>query len=344
MIYHSCEAYSESDILRLKSGKLDKLSQSIIQLGDEDRTGFRTASSQLAQSTVQLGAEFKVGFSKVSSQLTGTESANEVRHQTVLAHLDGHARYDELNTEKMDEVFQQQVRSIDMNEAGFQAVQSSLIAASSSNSKDHNTTHAMLSQCQSHLQQILRDHITFGTVERSVHLPSSRPKASDSANSETTVFWNHRFHRLPIGKLQIRLKQTRQTRNSRLSTPQACTKSEIAVDFMPPRWLSSVVIRYSIERSRNLTKGQWRWGATLEPLTVNYNSYFTVAAKKLDVEGVRKSFAEGLGKPTDYMIDIFGEPNPWVQVRLESAFNSNMLNSSRRPSSLGLLMNILKYL
>ena len=343
--YHSCEEYSESDILRLESRKLDKLSQSIIQLGDEDRTGFRTVSSQLSQSTSQLGAEFKDGLSRVSSQLTGTESANDVRHQTVLAHLDGHAKYDELNTEKMDEVLQQQGRSIDMNEAGFQAIQSSLIAASSSNSKDHNTTHAMLSQCQGHLQQILRNHITFGTVEHSVHLPSTRPKALDSATSETTVFWNHRFHRLPIGSLQIRLIQTRQTRDSRRSTPQVRTKSKIAVEFAPPRWLSRVAIRYSMKLNCDLIGSQWRWGATLEPLTVNYNSCFINAVKNLDVEGVRTSFAEGLAKPTHYMLDGFGQPMPWYWVRLESALNNDMLNSSSMPAcEPTLIMLIINYL
>ena len=216
--------------------------------------------------------------------------------------MDDHAKSDNLNAEKMDEVFQQQLRSMDMNEAGLQAVHSSLITASSSGSQEHKTTQAMLSQYQGELQQFIRGHITFGTVEHSKHWPATRPKALDSTTTETAVFWNYRSHRLPIGMLQICLTQTQQSRKSTRSAPQVSTKSTIALEFVPPRWLSNVMIRYSMKLSHALIDSEWRWGATLEPLTVNYNPYFIEAIRNVDVEGVRKSFATGLAKPTDYVL------------------------------------------
>ena len=211
----------------------------------------------------------------------------------------------------MDAVCQQQIRSIDINEAGFQAVQSSLISALSASSEEHRTTHAMLSQCQGQIQQLLRNHITFETIEHSGSSPSTQTAALKSSTTETTVFWSHRFHRLPIGMLWIDLNQTRHTRNSRRSTPQVCTKSKIAVEFVPPQWLSSVVVRFSIKMNCDLISSQWRWGATLTPLTINHNSFFLHAFRSLDVEDVRRSFAEGLAKPTDYVLDYYGEPAPW---------------------------------
>lgn len=300
----------------LESRKLDKLSQKIIQLSDEDKTSFGTVASQLSQSTSQLSTEVKAGLSTVSSQLTSTESVNGARHQALLAHLDDHTKSDNLNVEKMDDIFQGQMRSIDISEAGFQAIQSSLITTSSSSSSEQKKTHAMLNQLRGQIQQILRNHITFGPVEHSVHSPSVRPRALEPTTTETTVFWKHYSHRLPIGTLHVRLNQTRQTRNSRHSTPQICTESKIAVEFVPPPWLSNVVIKYCMKLSWDLIDSQWRWGATLKPLTVNHDPFFINAIMRLDVEGVRKSFAMGLAKPTDHVITEYGKLVPWYKVRL----------------------------
>ena len=74
------------------------------------------------------------------------------------------------------------------------------------------------------------------------------------------------------------------------------------------------MIRYSMKLSHALIDSEWRWGATLEPLTVNYNPYFIKAIESLDVEGVRKSFATGLAKPTDYV--LANSPVPWYSVCL----------------------------
>ena len=313
----------------MKSRKLGKVSASLVQLGDEDRAGFRTISSQLSQTASQLDSETKAGFSTVSFQHTASESANEARHQTVLAHLDHHADRDILNSEKMDEVFQQHVRSININEAGFQAVHSGLIAASSSSLKDHQTTHAMLSQCQGQLQQVLRNHVTFGMIGNGVHSPKPRARALNPI-AETTVFWNSFSYRMPIGMLKICLRKSRQDGNSTSSTSQIYTGSDISLRFVPPRWLSKVVIVYSMKLDYDLISDQWQWGATLRPMTVNYNPCFNNAVRNRDVEGMRRSFAEGLAHGTDYILESTGYPIPWYQVGLESAFSSEVLNTSCR--------------
>ena len=283
---------------------------------------------KLSQSTSQLSTEVKASFSTVSSKLTSTESTNRSRHHEVLAHLNDHAKSDNLNIEKLNEVSQQQVRSMDVNEAGFRAVHSSLITASSSSAEEHKTTHAILNQCQGQLQQILRDRITFGKVGHSIYSPPTRPKALNSATTETTVFWGYSFHRLPIGMLQICLHQTRRREKLKRSAAEVCAGSEIVVTFVPPRWLSRIAIEYSMSLNWDLISSQWRWGATLRPLTVNYNQFFVNAVHNIDVEGVRKSFAEGLAKPTDYVLLWNRTPWPWYYVGLQSAFISDVLNSS----------------
>ena len=277
----------------------------------------------------QLNSEVKTGFSTVSSQHTFAESANETRHQKVLAHLDNHAERHDISTEKMEEFSQQQLRSIDVNEAGFQAVHSSLISAASSNLEEHKTTHTMLSQCQGQIQQMLRNHLTFDTVGNGVRSSTARAGASNPI-SESTVFWGWYSYRMPIGMLNMRLNQTRQIRNSRCSTPQSCTESKVVVIFVPPPWLSRVVINYSMKLCYDLISDHWRWGATLECPTVNYNPFFVNAVESIDVEGVRRSFAEGLARPTDFVLSEYYGAVPWYEVCLELAFNCDVLNSSFR--------------
>ena len=185
----------------------------------------------------------------------------------------------------------------------------------------------MLNQCQGQLQQVLRNHITFEKVGNSVCLSGPRARESNTITG-TTVFWKYSSYRMPIGSLQIRLDESQQSKSSGRSTPQVCTESDIAIQFMPPRWLSRVAINYSMKLSYDLISDQWRWGVILNPLTVNYNSFFINAVENLDVEGVRRSFAEGLARPTDYVLRRWYGPRPWYEVRLQSISNSDMLNWS----------------
>ena len=316
-----------ADVLFWESRKLGKVSESITALRDEDKAGFRAVSSQILQSTSQLNSEVKTGISTVSSQVTVSESANGARHEVILAHLDDHTERHNLNIKKMDEVVQQQVRSMDMNEAALRAVHSGLIDATSSNLEENKTTHAMVRQCQSQLQTLIRNKVTFGTIERSVRSASTHTGASDHTTLETSVFWSYSHHRMPIGMLNIDVKKSRETKTSRKSAPRVCTGSEIAVTFVPPSWLSGVAFNFSMKVTCDLVSSQWYWGANLEPLTVNYNKVFIEAIEMADVEGVRRSFAKGLAKSKDYVLNRDGDLVPWYYLiaqshALTSAFRS----------------------
>ena len=262
------------------------------------------------------------------SQLIKTEAANKISHQTVLAHLRDHTESGSLVAGKIDEVFQRQVRSIDISEAGFQAICSSMYAASSSSLKEHKTTRAILSQCQGLMQEIVRNHITFQQIDRSVHSPPSCPKTVGGTTTTRILFRKHRILRLPIGVLDINLNQTRKTKRSRRSDPQVCAKSKLRLVFVPPRWLSNIVITYSMNLYCGLISSQWRWGATLAPLTINENPFFINAIKSLNIEDLRTSFLKGLAKPTDLVLCPV-LPEPWYNVRLKSASNCDMLKWSR---------------
>ena len=166
----------------------------------------------MSQSANQLSSEVKDGFSTVTAQISVSEAANEARHQTVLVHLDDAAERDTRSAEKLQRVFQQQVKSMDINEEAFEAVHSRLLTTASSNLEEHRTTHAMLTQCQGQLQRLLRNHLTFGMANRSVDSPSSCSTASSISMTMMPVFWSYSYHRLPIGTLQISLNQIRKTK------------------------------------------------------------------------------------------------------------------------------------
>ena len=204
---------------------------------------------------------------------------------------------------------------MDINEAGLQAIHSGLVNATSTSLEEHKTTHAMLRQCQSQMQTLVRNRVTFGTVEQSLRSASTHTRASGPTTLKTFVFWSYFHYRMPIGMLEIHMKKSREKKMSRHSAPRVCTVSEIAVEFVPPPWLSRVAINYSMKLTCDLISSQWHWGAKLEPLTVNCNLFFNNAIDNLDVEGVRISFAEGLAKPTDYVLDECGSPEPWYSKK-----------------------------
>ena len=258
----------------------------------------------------------------MSSQLNIASSTNEARYEAVLARLKDQVHNGHLNTEKMDDVIQQQATSRVLNEAGLRAIHSSLITTSSSNLDEHKTTRAILSQ--------YHGFRCSGTAGHSGHPVSTHYGTSNSSATDMIVFWSHFYDRIPIGRLRVTLIQNRQIRNSGRSTQRVCTKTKFAIQFAPPRWLSKVVINYSMKLSCDSISSQWRWGAALNPLTVNYNLFFikAVIVKKIDVEGVRRSFAEGLARPTDYLVDHHANPVPWYQVRLDLVFDLQVLNRS----------------
>lgn len=201
-----------------------------------------------------------------------------------------------------------------MNEKGFQAVQAGLNKAVASSREGHEITNALLGTCNSQLNQILRNQITFGATRYSVSSPTNRSRPSDLTTMESNVFWKSYSPTLPIGNLRIRLNQIRHSKRSRSSAPKQCTESKIEVTFVPPRWLSNVVMNYSIKLCYDWTSNQLGCGMELEPLTINHNPFFIDAVQSLDVEGMQRSFREGLARPTDYLIDWGQYVCPWYKV------------------------------
>lgn len=300
--------------LTAQSQKLSKLAQNTIQLGNDNSAGFQTISSQVLQATGHLEAEARAGFSNVSSDLQTAKVASDEMHRALQSRLDIHAQRGDVVRQNVDEIRCKQMKAIEVNETGFQAVKSALVTAASFSREGHESTHAMLRE-QRTLMQRLGNHLTFGASDNCARAPRSGPDKWGSTAPMTTVYWKTFYHNLPIGYLRISLDRSQDSKGSEDSTTPESTESNIEVTFVPPKWLTCLAVEYRMKLVYNFIGDQWHWGANLRPLTVNQNPFVIDALETVNLEGIQKSFREGLLHPTDYVLIGDSDLRPWYMVR-----------------------------
>ena len=313
-----------SSDLTTQSQKLSKLTQNTIQLGSDNRAGFQTISSQVSQATGHLEAETRGGFSNVSSDLQTAKFASDEMHRALQSRLDIHAQRGDVVRQNVDEIRCKQMKAIEVNEAGFQGVQSALVTAASFSREGHESTHAMLRE-QRTLMQRLGNHLAFGASNNCVRAPLSDPDKWGSTAPTTTVYWKTFYYSLPIGYLRISLDHGHNSKGSEDSPASESTESSISVAFAPPKWLTCLAVDYRMKLVYNSIGDQWHWGANLRPLTVNQNPFVIDALDTVNLEGIQKSFREGLLHPTDYVLMRGTDLRPWYMVRApyEGGFDKN---------------------
>ena len=299
--------------LTTQSQKLSRLTQNKIQLGNDNNAGFQAISSRISQATGHLEGQAKVGFSNISSDLKSTRLANDEMHRDLKSRMGDHAEIQDIVRQNVDEVRGGQVRTIEMTELGFQAVQSVLATAVSSNREEHHSTHAMLRRHET-LMQRLGNYLAFGNSRNCVRSSRTRSDTWGSIIPKTTFDWKTRYHSLPIGKLRISIDQTRRYRVSENSATPDSTESNIEVTFVPPKWLTCLAVDYRMEIVYKSIVDQWHWGANLRPLTVNQNPFVIQALRTLDIGAIQKSFGEGLIRSTDYVLGFRDHVKPWYCV------------------------------
>ena len=93
----------------------------------------------------------------------------------------------------------------------------------------------------------------------------------------------------PIGALHIH-----SSRNQQVKIP---TEASFEITFVPPLWLSNVVVEYGvrfINYSHNLNFSQRQIEGNLKHHTVNRNPFFLQAIETIDVDSLKESFEKGL--------------------------------------------------
>ena len=317
---------SRTSCLLFHFSNLTTQSRKLSKLGDDNSAGFQMISSQVSHATGHLEAEARAGFSNVSSDLQTAKSASDEMHRALQSRMDEHAQRGGIVRQKVDEIRCKQKREIEINEAGFQAVQSALVTAASFNREGHESTHAMLRQ-QETIVQRLGKQLAFGNSNDYVRSPRSHSDKCGSNIPMAIVYWKTLYHSLPVGKLCISIVQTRPCKASENSSSPESIESNIEVTFVPPKWLTCLAVEYRIKLGYNSIRDQWHWGANLRPLTVNQNPFVIHALSTLDLGAIQKSFREGLIRRTDCILSS-GGLQPWYRVCLSYIFIYDLLTPS----------------
>lgn len=315
--------------LTTHSQKLSGLTQNTIQLRNEHKAGLQTISSQVSQATGHLEAQATVGFSNISSDLKSAKSASDEIHRDLQSRIDDDVERIDRVHQTVDEVRGEQVRTIEMTESGFQAVQSALVTAVSSNREEHHLTHTILRR-QETLMQRLGSRLAFGDSRNCVRSSHSCSDAWGSTTQKATFYRQILYHSLPIGSLRVSIKQTQQCEGFQRSDSLKNTESNIEVTFVPPKWLTCLAVDYRMKLNYNSIGNQWHWGVSLKPLTVNQNPFIIRALETLDLVAIQKSFREGLLHPMDYVLWWGEDLVPWYLVRLSRISIYDVLKRSLR--------------
>ena len=307
------------------SQKLSGLTQNTIQIGNENKEGLQRILSQVSQATGHLEAQARDGFSDISSDLKNAKSASDRMLRDLQSRIDDDVETNHLVRQTVDEVRGKQLRTIEMTELGFQAVQSALVTAVSSNQEEHHLTHTMLRR-QETLMQRLGNHLAFGNSKSCVRPSRTRSDTWGPITPNATFYWKTRYHSLPLGILRISICRARNYRGADNSAFLENTESDIEVTFIPPKWLTCLALDYRMKLSYNSIEDQWHWGVNLRPLTVNQNPFVINALKSCDLGAIQKSFRDGLIRPTDYVLNKWGHILEWYHVRLSYTCIYDVLN------------------
>ena len=208
---------------------------------------------------------------------------------------------------KLDGISNRTAKLVDVYSFGFQAVCSQLVSVDSSNHERHCSQQMSLAR----IEHILQDQVRISSFEActSSTKPTTHRRRWRSGLGPTmaaAIFWSYQSYSLPIGLLQLCVSRTRQSRSSGGSSVQESEQSRISISFAPPRWLSSIMLRFAVDFRHNLDTSWPDLSVNLTPFTVNYNPLLPQVIEAHDVAGLQKLFVNGLARPTDYLPGNYG--------------------------------------
>ena len=153
------------------------------------------------------------------------------------------------------------------------------------------------------IEHMLQDQLEIGSFQQSTKPLTNRSRRRSGFNpaAGATVYWSYKSYSLPIGSLQVEDSRIFQSNSSEGSSVHESRESKVKITFAPPRWLSSVMLQFSMEILQNLHSSLPGFSVNLTPFTVNYNPLLSKAIREDDVAGLQKLFRDGLARPTDYI-------------------------------------------
>ena len=257
----------------------------------------------LQQSASRFQKETRAEFRTVSTHMS---------QFTSLAKQDN-----KLNRQMLDDIAQEQLRNRCVSEAGFEAVLSRFSEAASSTQERQEAVCAALKRYQTKLEHYNDDRGGYRDRGQSLHCSLRRSPPSYETSEMMAVTWKYRRYITPIGALFVQLSSNQRIQGVESRTSGFPIEANIKVIFVPPRWLSSVVIEYGVRYIQTLNQlnfSERQTEVSLKHHTINYDPFFLQAVYNIDVDGLRESFEKGLARPTDDVMLPSREVGPWYNV------------------------------
>lgn len=201
-----------------------------------------------------------------------------------------------------------------MSSAALQNICSKLENTESSSCGRYKRCHESLARIDDRLT-LLQNQLELGPFRPSCSLvrpviPGKRESLGGKATMAATIFWTSRSYSLPIGTLHVQLRK--KCKCHELSEPgvEELKSSRMNLTFAPPRWLSSIMLRYNLELCRNYNSSLPGLIFNITPFTVNNDRIVYQTIRQADVAGLRRLFQAGLARPTDHITAFVGACAP----------------------------------
>ncbi|MCJ1384631.1 hypothetical protein MMC17_007749 [Xylographa soralifera] len=213
---------------------------------------------------------------------------------------------------KLDTVKAQnrKLESITLN--GFQAVYSGL---STLGSRDQQSA-LLLEQSNARIEDcvhLLRNNLEIGHL-RSITGPRRTGKKIKSGVA-AAVYVTIRNYSLPFGHLQVQVLRKSLSSPSEETNDGASETSQVSFNFVPPRWLSEMAIRSTLDVLYNANIGFSGFRFGMNAVWINHNPLLTEAIGTSNVAALQQLFTAGLARPSDHVLDPLGEEVSLLNVR-----------------------------
>lgn len=194
-----------------------------------------------------------------------------------------------------------------MSSIAIQTACSKLESTESSSHGRYERHQESLGQIDDRLQ-LLRRQLELGPFQpsSSVIRPATnvqRQRSRRKATVAATIYWSSRSYSLAIGTLHAQVIKKPKCSASTEAASQELEESGIHLTFVPPRWLSSVMLRCDLEICHKMKSSFSGLMVNITPVSINNNPPLYQALEQADVAGLQYLFRAGLARPTDHIPD-----------------------------------------
>ena len=220
---------------------------------------------------------------------------------------------------KLDALFAQNTTSIQETGTILQHISSRLTGFEAECRESSASQEELLRRMNTDLGSIRR-HLAVGTFELGKGFETYRPKSASIA----TLYESFKRYNLPIGYLSVQITTRRPIRT--IHEPDGAHDIGCEMTFLPPRWVSKVMLRCRFGRPPDRAHSQPGPVLSLTPISINRNTQLSDALYKCDLRQLKCLFEADLARPTDMilcphvaepvtLVDV-GHPSPYRNTRL----------------------------